>query len=120
LLFLPFLMAVGFGMAFNNGLNVLEGLIKRSGEFKRTPKRGAGKAALHSDPRQTWQSIIEIGLSFYTLITAALMWQAGEAISTGVLLIYSIGFALAGWGTLGLGLPSWIMRSHLPQTQEQK
>ena len=48
------------------------------------------------------------------------MWQAGEAISTGVLLIYSIGFALAGWGTLGLSLPQWIVRSHLPQTQEQE
>jgi hypothetical protein len=121
LLFLPFLMAVGFGMAFNNGLNVLEGLINRSGEFKRTPKRGAGKAAVSSDPRQMWQAIIEIGLSFYTLITAALMWRAGEAISTGVLLIYSIGFALAGWGTLGLGLPQWFgLRSNLPQTQEQE
>jgi cellulose synthase/poly-beta-1,6-N-acetylglucosamine synthase-like glycosyltransferase len=121
LLFLPFLMAVGFGMAFNNGLNVLEGLINRSGEFKRTPKRGAGKAALSSEPRQTWQAIIEIGLSFYTLITAALMWKAGEGISTGVLLIYSIGFALAGWGTLGLGLPRWIgLKPHVPQTQEQE
>jgi cellulose synthase/poly-beta-1,6-N-acetylglucosamine synthase-like glycosyltransferase len=121
LLFLPFLMAVGFGMAFNNGLNVLEGLINRSGEFKRTPKRGAGKALLSSDPRQAWQSILEIGLSFYTLLTAALMWQAGEAISTGVLLIYSIGFALAGWGTLRLGRPHWAgLKSRVPQTQEQK
>ncbi len=119
LLFLPFLMAVGFGMAFNNGLNVLEGLINRSGEFKRTPKRGAGKAALSSDPRQTWQSILEIGLSVYTLITAALMWQAGEAISTGVLLIYSIGFALAGWGTLGLRWPSRIsLKPGVPHAQE--
>ncbi|CAG0934757.1 cellulose synthase (UDP-forming) [Thermoflexales bacterium] len=120
LLFLPFLMAVGFGLAFNNGLNVLEGLINRSGEFKRTPKRGAGKATVSSDSRQTWQAIFEIGLSFYTLVTAALMWRAGEAILTGVLLIYSIGFALAGWGTLQLGLPRWIgLRSNLPQTQEQ-
>src|SRR5512139_1120264 len=120
LLFLPFLMAVGFGMAFNNGLNVLAGLINRSGEFKRTPKRGAGKALLSSDPRQAWQSILEIGLSFYTLITAALMWQAGEVISTGVLLIYSFGFALAGWGTLRL-VPHWIsLKPRVPQTQEQK
>jgi len=120
LLFLPFLMTVGFGMAFNNGLNVLEGLLKRSGEFKRTPKRGAGKALLSSDPRQAWQSILEIGLSFYTLLTAALMWRAGEGLSTGVLLIYTIGFALAGWGTLGSALPQWVARSHLPQTQEQE
>jgi hypothetical protein len=49
------------------------------------------------------------------------MWQAGEAISTGVLLIYAIGFALAGWGTLGPSLPQWLgFRSHLPQRQEQE
>ena len=52
ILYLPVLMAVGFGMAFNNGLNVLEGLFKQSGEFKRTPKRGAGQAALTFDPRR--------------------------------------------------------------------
>ncbi len=121
LLFLPFLMAVGFGMAFNNSLNVLEGLISRAGEFKRTPKRGAGRAALTNDPRQAWQAILEIGLSFYTLFTAALMWQAGDPISAGVLLIYSIGFALAGWGTLAPGLPQWFgLRSSLQQTQEQE
>ena len=51
-----------------------------SGEFKRTPKRGAGKASLSGDPRQSWQAILEIGLSCYTLITAALMWQAGEVV----------------------------------------
>lgn len=108
LAFLPVLMAVGFGMAFNNGLNVLEGLFKRSGEFKRTPKRGAGHAALTHDPRQTAQAFVEIGLSVYTLITALLMAKAGEVISAGVLLVYSFGFALAGIGTLRLSLPRWL------------
>jgi cellulose synthase/poly-beta-1,6-N-acetylglucosamine synthase-like glycosyltransferase len=121
LAFLPVLMAVGFGLAFNNGLNVLEGLISRSGEFKRTPKRGAGKASLSSDPRQRRQALIEIGLSFYTMFTAVCMGQAGEVISAGVLLIYAAGFALVGWGTLGLGLPQWIgLRSNLPPAQEQE
>ena len=120
LLYLPFLMAVGFGMAFNNGLNVLEGLISRSGEFKRTPKRGAGKAVLIGDPRQMWQSILEIGLSFYTLTTAALMWQAGEVISTGVLLIYAIGFAVAGWGTLGQNIPARFSVGRMHHAPEQE
>lgn len=108
LLYLPVLMAVGFGMAFNNGLNVLEGLFRRSGEFKRTPKRGAGQATLIHDPRQTVQAVIEIGLSLYTLITAVLMAESGEVISAGVLLIYSLGFALAGLGTLRLNVPHWL------------
>jgi cellulose synthase/poly-beta-1,6-N-acetylglucosamine synthase-like glycosyltransferase len=121
LLYLPVLMAVGFGMAFNNGWHVLDGLINRSGEFKRTPKRGAGRAAVHNDPRQMVQAWIEIGLSIYTLITAVLMWQAGEVISTGVLLFYSIGFALAGGGTLGLGMPRRLSpQLDLSQAREQE
>jgi cellulose synthase/poly-beta-1,6-N-acetylglucosamine synthase-like glycosyltransferase len=123
LLYLPVLMAVGFGMAFNNGLNVLEGLFKRSGEFKRTPKRGAGRVALTLDPRQTVQAFIEIGLSLYTLITAVLMAQSGEVISAGMLLIYSFGFALAGGGTLRLSLPRWLGMKPLqriPHAPEQE
>ncbi len=43
LLFLPFLMVVGIGLAASNGRAVMEGLFGRSsGEFVRTPKRGGG------------------------------------------------------------------------------
>jgi hypothetical protein len=97
---LPLLMAIGFGMAFNNGLNVIDGLLNRAGEFKRTPKRGAGTVGF--DARQAWQAWIEIGLAIYTLVAAGLMVEDGQWITAGVLLIYTVGFTLVGWGTLSL------------------
>jgi cellulose synthase/poly-beta-1,6-N-acetylglucosamine synthase-like glycosyltransferase len=102
LIMLPVLMAIGFGLAFNNGLAVLDGLINRAGEFKRTPKRGANlSGAIGFDARQAWQAWIEIGLSIYTFIAAALMIHDQQWITAGVLLVYTVGFALAGFGTIG-------------------
>ena len=101
LLALPLLLAIGFGLAFNNGLNVLEGLINRSGEFKRTPKRGANAhSSIGYDARSAWQAWIEIGLALYTLTAAGLMIEHGQWLTAAVLLIYTVGFALVGWGTL--------------------
>ncbi len=103
LLLLPFLMALGFGLAFNNGLHVVEGLFGRSGgEFKRTPKRGAGSGAVGPDQQQAWQVWIELGLAIYTLVTALVMIRAAQWISAGVLLIYSVGFAAVSWSSLRL------------------
>ncbi len=105
LLLLPLFMAVGFGLAFNNTLHVLEGLLGRSGgEFQRTPKRGASKRVADSTARQ-WQAWIEISLAWYTLITALLMMRDQMWISAGVLLIYCVGFALVGTRSLRLRLP---------------
>jgi cellulose synthase/poly-beta-1,6-N-acetylglucosamine synthase-like glycosyltransferase len=110
LLRLPLLMAIGFGMAFNNGLNVLDGLLNRAGEFKRTPKRGSEThSSIGRDSRSGWQPWIELGLSIYTLIAAGLMIEDGQWLTAGVLLIYTVGFALVGAGTL-----SWPLASVRP------
>ena len=101
LLMLPVLMALGFGMALNNGLNVIDGLLNRSGEWPRTPKRGSNALSSGSlDLRGAWRAWIELGLSVYTLVTAGLMIEAGQWLTAGVLLIYAIGFALVGGGSL--------------------
>jgi cellulose synthase/poly-beta-1,6-N-acetylglucosamine synthase-like glycosyltransferase len=102
LLFLPFLLVVGLGLSFNNSLNVVDGWIRWGGEWEQTPKRGAGKASRHRRPRRAWPSLIEIGLSLYTMFTAILMGRAGDPLSAGLLLTYSVGFALAGWSTIDL------------------
>jgi cellulose synthase/poly-beta-1,6-N-acetylglucosamine synthase-like glycosyltransferase len=112
LLRLPLLMAIGFGLAFNNGLNVLDGLIHRAGDFKRTPKRGADTISSIGDPtRSSWQAWIELALSAYTLIAAALMLADRQWLTAGVLLIYTVGFALVGLGTLRLGRWTSVRRT---------
>ncbi len=101
LIMFPLLLAIGFGLTFNNALNVVEGLLNRSSEFKRTPKRGAnGQSSIGIDPKQTRQAWIEVALSIYTLISAGFMIEAGQFITAVVLLIYATGFALIGGGTL--------------------
>ncbi len=101
LLMFPLLLAIGFGMTFNNAWNVLEGLLNRSSEFKRTPKRGAnGQSVIGIDPKQARQAWIETALSIYTLIAGVLMFEASQWMTALILLLYSIGFALIGGGTL--------------------
>ncbi len=120
LLLLPFFMALGFGLAFNNGLHIVEGLFGRAGgEFQRTPKRGMGVSVIGNDGRRAWQAWIEIGLALYTLITAALMIQAKLWISAGVLLIYSAGFMVVGWSSLRLSMRRALRLVSVPrQTSE--
>ncbi len=106
LLLLPAFMAIGFGLALNNGLHVVEGLFGRSGgEFKRTPKRGNGSSPIGLDKRQMWQPWLELGLALYTLITAMLMLENQMWISAGVLLIYCVGFATVGGSSLRVRWP---------------
>jgi cellulose synthase/poly-beta-1,6-N-acetylglucosamine synthase-like glycosyltransferase len=124
LLMLPVLMAIGFGLAFNNGLYVIDGLIHRAGEFKRTPKRGASTTrSIGLEAKQVWQAWIEIGLSVYTLLTAAIMLADRQWLTAGVLLTYTIGFALVGGGTVRLWrLWPFSLKSTpgLPQVQENE
>jgi hypothetical protein len=80
---------------------VIDGLMNRAGEFKRTPKRGANpNSAIGFDAKQAWQAWIEIGLSIYTLVATGLMIHDQQWITAGVLLIYTVGFALVGLGTV--------------------
>ncbi len=70
--YLPALMAIGVGIAFNNAIAAVEGLIGRQSEFVRTPKFGdsaaAGawrKRAGSFRIRGTWQAWAELGMGLY-------------------------------------------------------
>lgn len=73
--FLPALMAVGIGIAFNNAIAALEGFFGRTGEFVRTPKFGdaAGKSGEWKKRsgafrgRHRWQVWAELFMGFYLL-----------------------------------------------------
>lgn len=75
LTFVPTLMAVGIGIAFNNALAALDGFFGRTGEFVRTPKfgdasiqNGAWRSRLRGlRIRSTWRAWAEIGMGFYLL-----------------------------------------------------
>lgn len=109
---IPFLMALGMGIAVINAVAVLEGLFgKKHTEFVRTPKYGASG---NQTDGKVWRSragafrkkldflpFLEIALGTYMLVCAALSAYTGLAIGTiPFLLIFAFGYLYVGLGTL--------------------
>jgi cellulose synthase/poly-beta-1,6-N-acetylglucosamine synthase-like glycosyltransferase len=99
ILALPALMALGTGLAWNNTKAVVGGLLKKKGEFKRTPKYASGETSTNKYVlRSDTASLIEAALSVYAL------WGALTAMNSyptlvPYLTIYSIAFgSVAIWG----------------------
>jgi len=71
--YVPALMAIGIGIAFNNAVAAVEGFCSKAGEFVRTPKFGE-KARLPKGWQQrlagfsfrgAWKAWVELGLALY-------------------------------------------------------
>jgi len=100
--YLPFLMAVGIGLAVNNTKAVVEALIDHRSEFARTPKYGVQKAGsdewLSKKYRQTLhlQPMIELALGLY------FTWTVVYALANGIygtlpfLVLFQAGFLYMG------------------------
>lgn len=94
----PALMLVGMGMCLSTGLACLSGLVRRGGEFKRTPKSGDATFSrthyvLRSSP--TW--LAELAAAAYSCVA---FYQIGfeRAGLHGVFLaLFAAGFAVIGW-----------------------
>ena len=73
--FIPALMAIAIGIAFNNAVAAVQGIFSKAGEFVRTPKFGdqahqQGEwrerlAGFHF--RGAWQAWAELGIGFYLI-----------------------------------------------------
>lgn len=72
--YVPALMAIGVGIAFNNAIAAVEGLLGRSGEFVRTPKYGDAAIAPNAwrtrvsrqrIGRGAWQPWAELAMALY-------------------------------------------------------
>ena len=77
--YVPALMAVGIGIAFNNAIAAVEGFFGKTGEFVRTPKFGAEAAASGTwrkrlggfRHKKRWQTWAELAMGLY--LTACLV-----------------------------------------------
>ncbi len=80
--FVPALMAVGIGIAFNNAIAAVEGFFGRAGEFVRTPKFGDGvrrrgewqKRLSGFRSRKRWQVWAELAMGCYLLACAVALF----------------------------------------------
>ncbi|NWG18637.1 MAG: glycosyltransferase [Chloroflexi bacterium] len=100
LLVFPVLLALGTGIAWNNSRAAINGLLRRGGEFRRTPKFAVGwqksSYALRSDPN-AW---IELALALYALWGVVLALQTRNAAVAPYLCLYVFAFGLVGGWSL--------------------
>lgn len=124
--YLPFLMALGVGIALNNAIAALKGFFGECGEFVRTPKFG-----VQSQTDATWhrkvgffghkgrvQILFELLLAIYLTICAAVcLIYAAERITIGLpfLFIFMVGYWYVSLYSI---YGQWVAARAARQTEE--
>ncbi len=103
--YLPFVLALGIGLAVNNAKATLEALLGHQSEFVRTPKLGVEKKGQSVTPTgyqaaRTLLPAFEVALGLY--YTHAIIYAAGNGLYTAVpfLLLFQVGFLYTGLTSL--------------------
>jgi len=99
--YLPFLMAIGIGLAVNNTKAVLEALFRKETEFARTPKyriEGQADEWIGKKYRQSFtvQPIIEVALGLYFTATVFYALANGIYGTLPFLVLFQVGFLYMG------------------------
>jgi cellulose synthase/poly-beta-1,6-N-acetylglucosamine synthase-like glycosyltransferase len=116
--YVPALMAVGVGIAFNNAIATIEGFFGKTGEFVRTPKFGAatnlvpGQAPqkrMGMKSRNRWQAWAELAIAAYlTAWLVALIgvdgWVQRISLAIPFVAIFILGYTYVAFRTLA---PNW-------------
>jgi cellulose synthase/poly-beta-1,6-N-acetylglucosamine synthase-like glycosyltransferase len=120
LCYVPALMAVGIGIAFNNALAALDGFFGSTGEFVRTPK--FGDAAQRSPDwkrrlgafriRTSWKVWAELAMGLYLIACAATLllfenWFERVSMALPFLVIFIVGYFYIALHTFYTG---WLAR----------
>lgn len=99
LLYLPFLLVVGFGICLSNGKAVLEGLFGNDCTFVRTPKSGFN-VLKHYGEKRHWLPRFEILFGAYCALTVGVLLMISQYELIPFVLVYMFGFSLVGWRSL--------------------
>jgi cellulose synthase/poly-beta-1,6-N-acetylglucosamine synthase-like glycosyltransferase len=99
--YLPAVMAVGIGLAVNNARAVIEALLDKPSEFKRTPKYGIERQDdgwMHKRYHQTMavQPLIEVALGLYFTFTVFYALQHDIYGTLPFLMLFQFGFLYTG------------------------
>jgi len=98
-IYLPFLVAVGIGIALSNSRAVLEALAGHQSPFVRTPKKG-DKEMMHYRIRLPWSGLLEILFGVYCAGSLGYYLAAGKYLVGPFLAAYASGFLFVGFLTL--------------------
>jgi hypothetical protein len=98
-------MALGIGLAVNNGRAALEGLFGKDVEFVRTPKSGAvdGKSPSGSGrylARWPWHNAIELMFGVYCSVTLIVAIVTQSWASVPFVMLFAAGFLYVGCSSL--------------------
>jgi len=104
--YLPFVMAVGIGLAVRNSIAVLEALFGKPSEFVRTPKyriETGGENWLKNVYRRSagWTPFAEVLLGFYFAATVVYAFQNENYATIPFLLLFVTGYLYTGFMSLG-------------------
>ena len=97
--YLPFLVAVGIGIAISNTRAVLEALMGHESPFVRTPKKG-DREFMRYRIRLPWSGFLEIALGIYCAGSLGYYLAAGKYLVGPFLAAYAAGFLFVGLLTL--------------------
>ncbi len=116
LTYFPLLLLLGIGLAFNNGLAVLEALFGRPSTFRRTPKFNVQSVNERWTQKQYalgfgWETWGELAMAGYALVGVLGAWETGQVWMMPFMGLYALGFGYVA------GLSLW--HSHL-QTLGQR
>ncbi len=114
---MPLLVLLGGGIALNNSVAVLQGLLGRENRFHRTPKfRLEGKNGRWRDQRYAlsldWMILGELLLALYAALTIAVAWTQGHPWAIPFLCLYLGSFGMvAGVGLWQSIAPAFAARA---------
>jgi len=103
IIYLPFLIVIGVGIAVSNSRAVMEALAGRESGFVRTPKKG-DREIKHYKIRLPWSAAVEILLGFYCAFSLGYYLSAGKYLIGPFLAAYASGFLFVGLLTLAHSL----------------
>lgn len=95
IVYLPFLLLVGFGICLSNGKAVLAGMFGNDSTFVRTPKAGE-KSMKQYLVKRNWMPRIEILFSAYCALTIGILGYVGQYALIPFVMVYTLGFGIVG------------------------
>lgn len=99
ILYLPFLVVIGVGIAASNSRAVVEALVGLKSGFVRTPKKG-DHPIIHYKVCLPWSGIFEVLLGSYCVWSLGYYLAAGKYLVGPFLAVYASGFLFIGLLTL--------------------
>jgi cellulose synthase/poly-beta-1,6-N-acetylglucosamine synthase-like glycosyltransferase len=121
--YVPFVMALGIGLAVNQARAVVEALMGYETGFTRTPKHGVQRAGESVAKKRykaavTLQPVVELALAAYLTYGVLYLLEREVYYSLPFLVLFQVGFAYVGLASVYEGLRGRVLRwtrAPLPQ-----